>query len=77
MKITYDPEANAVYLYLTDEPLEAGRDCMPLMEVLTERGEMVVMDWKDGKIVGIEVLNARSILHADLLAEAVPPGPAT
>jgi len=26
------------------------------------------MDWKDGKIAGIEVLTASSVLHADLLA---------
>jgi hypothetical protein len=34
----------------------------------------VIMDWKDGKIVGIEVLTASSVLHADLLAQAQPPG---
>ena len=28
------------------------------------------MDPKDGKIVGLEVLDASSLLHADLLAQA-------
>jgi hypothetical protein len=36
---------------------------------------IVVMDWKDGKIVGLEVLDASSLLHADLLGQAKrPPG---
>jgi len=30
----------------------------------------VVMDRKDGKIVGLEVLDASSLLHAGLLAQA-------
>ncbi len=34
---------------------------------------MVVMDWKDGTIVGLEVLGASSLLHPDLLAETVRP----
>jgi hypothetical protein len=35
---------------------------------------MVVMDWKDGKITGLEVLDASALLHADLLAQARRPG---
>jgi uncharacterized protein YuzE len=27
----------------------------------------VVLDWKDGKIVGLEVLDASALLHPDLL----------
>ena len=34
----------------------------------------VIMDWKVGKIAGMEVLTASSVLHADLLAQAQPPG---
>ena len=30
----------------------------------------VIMEWKDGKIAGLEVLTASSVLHADLLAQA-------
>jgi hypothetical protein len=28
---------------------------------------MVVMDWKGSKIAGLEVLEANSLLHADLI----------
>ena len=73
MHVTYDPSVKAAYISLTDEPLPTGRDSMPLDQVLTEHGEMVVLDWKDGKIVGLEVLNATALLHDDLLGQAVRP----
>lgn len=75
MRITYDPAVDAAYLYLTEEPLTPGRDsvlCNP-PEGIQASVVMVVMDWKDGKIVGLEVLDASSFLHADLLAQAQPP----
>jgi uncharacterized protein YuzE len=28
------------------------------------------MDWRDGKLVGIEILSASTVLHKDLLGEA-------
>lgn len=74
MRITYDPQVNAAYIYLTDAPLDSGRDSIPL-EVPEGTGAMVVMDWKDGRIVGLEVLAATALLHPDLLALAEPPRP--
>ena len=74
MRITYDPEADAAYIYLTGEPLTPGRDSVAC-ELPDGTGDLtVIMDWKDGKIAGIEVLTASSVLHADLLAQALPPG---
>jgi uncharacterized protein YuzE len=73
VRITYDPEVDAAYIYLTDAPLAPGRDS----KVCNPPGDMcawVVMDWKDGKIVGVEVLDASALLHADLLARAELPG---
>ena len=74
MRVTYDPEANAAYVYLTDEPLEPGRDsvaCDPPEGVQA----YVVIDWKDGKIVGLEILDASELAHPDLLAQAGRPRP--
>lgn len=34
----------------------------------------VVLDWKDGELVGLEVLDASARLHPDLLDGAVRPG---
>jgi uncharacterized protein YuzE len=74
MRISYDSEVDAAYISLTAEPLMPGRDSIPCATPDDQRGAIVVMDWKDGKIVGIEVLEASSLLHADLLAQAHRPG---
>jgi uncharacterized protein YuzE len=73
MRITYDPEVDAAYIYLTDEQLLPGRDSVPVDPPEGMRA-YIVLDWKDGKIVGLEVLDATSLLHSDLLAQAVRPG---
>jgi uncharacterized protein YuzE len=73
VRITYDPEADAAYIHLTSEALAPGRDsiaCDPPEGMQA----WVVMDWKDGKIAGLEVLGASSLLHADLIAQAEQPG---
>ena len=64
--------ANAAYIYLTGEPLTPGRDTVSC-ELPDDARGTANMDWKDGKIVGLEILNARAVLHADLLAQAQPP----
>ena len=69
MRITYDPQANAVYLYLTDEPLTPGRTTIQATNPPTVPG-FVALDWKDGRLVGIEILDASTRLHHDLLQEA-------
>jgi len=73
MRVTYDPEADAAYIYLTDEQLMPGRDSVPV-DPPEGMQAMVVLDWKDGKIVGLEVLDAAALLHPDLLRQAVRPG---
>jgi uncharacterized protein YuzE len=73
MRLTYDPDADAAYIYLTDEDLLPGRDSVPCDAPEGEQA-FVVLDWKDGTIVGLEVLDASARLHADLLAQAVRPG---
>ena len=73
MRVSYDPEADAVYIYLTDEHLPPGRDSVPC-DTPEGVSAMVVMDWKDGKITGLEVLDASKLLHPDLIAQARPPG---
>ena len=74
MRITYDPQVDGAYIYLTSESLTPGRDSV-VCDLPDGSGDMtVIMDWKDGKIAGMEVLTASSVLHADLLAQAQPPG---
>jgi uncharacterized protein YuzE len=75
VRITYDHEADAANIYLTDEQLMPGRDSVPVDPPEGVQA-FVVLDWKDGKIVGLEVLDARALLHPDLLAQASLPGQA-
>lgn len=69
MRITYDASVDAAYIYLTSETLRAGRDTIAC-ETPQETGGVVMLDWQDGKIVGLEVLDASARLHRDLLAQA-------
>jgi uncharacterized protein YuzE len=72
VRITYDPEVDAAYIHLTDEQLPPGRDSVPVDPPGGMRAD-IVLDWRDGKMVGLEVLDAASLLHADLLAQAIRP----
>ena len=65
----YDRRANAAYVYFTDEPLTPGRDSVPL-ETPEGVQAFIVLDWKDNKIVGLEILDADQHLHRDFLEQA-------
>ncbi len=70
MRVTYDVETDAAYVYLTDEALPPGRDSVPCDPPEGVQHAWVVMDWKDGRIVGLEVLDASKLLAHDLLDNA-------
>lgn len=63
MRVEYDPEADAAYLYLSTEA--------PVVETTVlgeDEAEGINLDFdKFGKLVGIEILDAKSRLPADLL----------
>jgi uncharacterized protein YuzE len=69
VRITYDAAADAVYIYLTGQPLTPGRTTIQAGTPPAIDG-FIALDWKDGRLVGIEVLDASSRLHPDLLGEA-------
>jgi uncharacterized protein YuzE len=58
VRITYDPDVDAAYIYLTDEQLPHGRDSVPVDPPEGMRAD-IVLDWKDGKMAGLEVLWTR------------------
>jgi uncharacterized protein YuzE len=70
MRVTYDADTDAAYVYLTDEVLPPGRDSVPCDLPEGVQHALVVMDWRDGRIVGLEVLDASKVLHRDLLDSA-------
>ena len=64
---------HAVAAYISSRQLSIrDRDSIPL-SVPRRVDAMVSTDWKDGKIAGLEVLDAVSLLHADFLSMAEPP----
>ena len=69
MRITYDPAANAVYIHLTSDPLSPGRTTLQAPTPPGIEG-FIALDWKDDRLVGIEILDASTRLHHDLLEEA-------
>ena len=69
MRITYDPDADAAYIYLTGERLTRGRTSIPATAPEGVRA-FAVLDWKDDRLAGIEILDASSRLDPDLLEEA-------
>jgi uncharacterized protein YuzE len=62
MKTTYDKEANALYVRFSDGKIVETEELRP--------GLMVDFD-KDGRIVAIEMLDARTQLPPDALASLV------
>lgn len=67
MRLTYDPEADAAYIYLADEIAPGGvartYTCDP-----SEVGGMVNLDFDAaGRLIGIEVMDASRILPPEAL----------
>lgn len=69
MKISYDPEADAAYLYLVDV-IELGSAVRTVTVDTDEIDGMINIDFStDGKVLGIEFLDASKKLPADLLCD--------
>jgi uncharacterized protein YuzE len=69
VRITYDPAADAVYIHLTGAPLPPGRTTTQAGTPPGTSG-FIALDWKDGRLVGLEILDASSRLPPDFLDEA-------
>jgi uncharacterized protein YuzE len=69
VRITCGPAADAVYIHLTSDPLTPGRTTIQAPTPTGASG-FIALDWKDGRLVGIEILDASTRLHHDLLQEA-------
>ena len=69
VRINYDSDAEAAYIHLGDDPGAAHRTTT---QAATPDGVdgFVALDWEDGRIVGIEILDASSRLSHDVLDEA-------
>jgi hypothetical protein len=70
VRITDQPLTDAAYIQLTDRPLTPGRITLGCPLPADAQGQSVMLDWKDRRIVGLEVLDASHLLHGDLLDAA-------
>lgn len=65
MKFEYDKEADAGYFYLVDKIGDG--EAVKTIELEPD----IILDFnKDGKLLGIEVLNASKVLREDVLAKS-------
>lgn len=65
MKIEYDKEVDAAYIYI-EYPIKDGE-----AKKTIELNENIVVDFDDkGKLLGVEILNASKVLNKKVLLEA-------
>lgn len=69
MRVTYDPFANAAFIYLVEIGAGEVAESAPC-ESETGVGEVIADFDKDGRLLGIEVLNARAVLPREVLDRA-------
>jgi uncharacterized protein YuzE len=68
LRITLDDDAGAAYFYLADEPAFGWHVSKTVSVSVDEIEGMVNIDLDaDGRIIGLEVLDARSLLSGRLL----------
>jgi uncharacterized protein YuzE len=60
VRITYDPEANAAYIRLTDVTA-SGHHSTTRADTPDGIYGFIALDWDDGHLIGIEILDARSV----------------
>ena len=66
MKFEYDKEADAAYIYL-EYPIKKGG-----VKKTVELKDNIVLDYDaNGKLIGIEVLDASKIMKKQVLKEAI------
>jgi uncharacterized protein YuzE len=65
----YDRRANAVYLHLTDQPLPPGHSTTRA-QAPPGLDAFIALDWRGNQLIGIEILDASTVLPADLLNHA-------
>jgi uncharacterized protein YuzE len=73
MRITFDPDANAVYIYLKDQIPPGGVSRSEFCDVELSGGPVFLQFDSTGRLIGIEILGARELLPAEVLDEAQRP----
>jgi len=67
MKITYDKEVDAAYIYLVDS-IDKGKAVKTI-----QLNNNIILDFdKEGKLLGVEVLDASKLLNKEILLQSQP-----
>lgn len=69
VSVTYDSQIEVAYIRVTGTELSPGRRTVPC-EFPDGSWASVNVDFKGGRLVGIEILGANDRLHPEILAEA-------
>jgi uncharacterized protein YuzE len=76
MRVTYDPEVDAAYIYFRE--IEIGGAVYTYPAKTEIETDMINLDFdREGRLIGIEVLSASRHLPPELIAQATPPGQAS
>ena len=67
MRVTYDAEVDAAYIYLLDTPSPGSAVTTLSLDPAEINGEVNVDLDSDGRIIGIEVLDASRLLPEELI----------
>ena len=69
VRVSYDPEADAAYITLIDRELRPGEAAhqSDMIDTPGDRGSLIADFDAEGRLLGIEVLAARSVLPMNLL----------
>jgi uncharacterized protein YuzE len=73
MKVSYDPTANAAYIALHDDVAPGGVARTYACDPVAVQGQISLDFDAEGRLIGIEVMGARSKLPADVLDAAAAP----
>lgn len=73
MRFTYDPDADAAFVYIVDQidPGQVARSEMCDIEI--QEGAVILVLDADERLLGIELLGASRLVPADVLDRAVRP----
>jgi uncharacterized protein YuzE len=75
VRVTYDPDANAAYIFLVNQIGAGGvAKSVPVEGKGLEPPDFVFDFDQDGRLVGIEVLAASDLLPPEVLEAAQRPG---
>jgi uncharacterized protein YuzE len=70
MRMTYDPEADAAYIYVVDKIAPGEAKITRTMDNKKINGTIAIDFNEDGKLLGIEIIPGANLLSKKVLAKA-------